>query len=81
MHEWLQVATEPAVVRRALKYALVVGAILILINHGDALLRGDLAIGRLLQMGLTVVVPYMVSTASSVGAIREARRANAIPPS
>jgi hypothetical protein len=81
MHEWLQVVTEPAVVRRALKYALVVGAILILINHGDALLHGDLTIGRLLQMGLTVVVPYAVSTASSVGAIREARRANAMRPS
>jgi hypothetical protein len=78
MHEWLQVATEPAVVRRALKYALVVGAILILINHGDALLHGDLSIGRLLKMGLTMLVPYAVSTASSVGAIREARRANAM---
>jgi hypothetical protein len=30
---------------------------------------------RLLQMGLTVIVPYLVSTASSVGAIREARAA------
>jgi hypothetical protein len=81
MHAWLQVATELAVVRRALKYAIVVGAILILINHGDALLHGDLSIGRLLKMGLTVLVPYAVSTASSVGAIREARRANAMRPS
>jgi hypothetical protein len=78
---WLQVATEPAVVRRALKYAVVVGVILILINHGDALLHGDLTTGRLLKMGLTVLVPYAVSTASSVGAIREARRANAMRPS
>ncbi len=31
---------------------------------------------RLLQMGLTVIVPYLVSTASSVGAIREARSAH-----
>jgi hypothetical protein len=81
MYEWLQVAAEPAVVRRALKYAVVVGAILIFINHGDALLYGDLTIARLLKMGLTVVVPYAVSTASSVGAIREARRATAMPSS
>lgn len=73
MIEWLQTATEPAVVRRALKYAMVVGAILITINHGDALLRGDITTARLLKMGLTVMVPYLVSTSSSVGAIRELR--------
>lgn len=73
MREWLQIAEEPAVVRRSLKYAFVVGAILIAINHGVALLHGDLSRGRLMQIGLTVVVPYVVSTASSVGAIREAR--------
>lgn len=41
------------------------------INHGDAILRGDLPTVRLLQMGLTVMVPYMVSTFSSVGAMLE----------
>ena len=35
---WLAVARERAVVLRALKFALVVGAVLIAINHGDALL-------------------------------------------
>ena len=74
MREWLQIAEEPAVVRRSLKYAVVVGAILITINHGSALLHGSLTGARLLQMGLTVMVPYLVSTASSVGAIREAHR-------
>ena len=64
-------ATRPAVVRRALRYAVIVGAILIAINHGDAILRGDVTIGRLLRMLLTSMVPYGVSTASSV----EARRA------
>jgi hypothetical protein len=74
MHEWLRVAFERGVVRRALRYALVVGAILIAINHGDALLRGDVDTGRWLRMGLTVVVPYCVSTASSVEALRSLRR-------
>jgi len=74
MNEWLQLATRPAVARRALGYAVVVGAVLILINHGDAIARGDISIGRMLRMVLTVTVPYMVSTASSVGALRDARK-------
>jgi len=53
-----------------LTYAVVVGAILIGINHGDAILRGDVSTTRLFKIALTVVVPYMVSTLSSVGAIR-----------
>ncbi len=73
MREWLRVAAEPAVVRRALKYAVVVGAILIAINHGGALLHGAISGDHLLQMGLTVLALYCVSTSSSVGALREAR--------
>ena len=61
-------ACERSVVLRACKYALVVGAVLITINHGDALLAGDVGPARLLKMGLTVLVPYVVSTLSSVGA-------------
>jgi hypothetical protein len=68
--DWLGVAARRDVVRRALAYAVVVGAILISINHGDALVRGELGEGRLLKMLLTVMVPYCVSTSSSVGAIR-----------
>ncbi len=74
MREWLRVSLEPAVRRRALGYAVVVGAVLIAINHGDALLRGEVGGTRLLRMGLTVMVPYLVSTFSSVGAIRALRR-------
>lgn len=75
MPEWFCVARELHVVRRALASALVVGAVLSAINHGDALLRGELGAGRLLRMGLTALVPYLVSTYSSVGAIRRARAA------
>lgn len=67
---WIAVATRPSVVRRGLMYAVIVGAILIAINHGDALLRGEFSVGRLLKMALTITVPYLVSTLSSVGAIR-----------
>lgn len=73
MKETLALALKPSVVKRALKYAMVVGAILISINHGDALLRGDVSSARLLRMGLTVLVPYVVSTLSSVGAMKDLR--------
>ena len=71
--DWLRLALQPSVVKRALKYAVVVGLVLITINHGDALLQGQITRARLLKMGLTVLVPYVVSTLSSVGALRERR--------
>lgn len=73
MAEWFQLACIRTIVRRACRYAIGVGTLLILINHGDAILRGDLPLSRLLRMALTVTVPYVVSTASSVGAMREKR--------
>jgi hypothetical protein len=73
MGGFLALALSRSVVRRALGYAVVVGAILISINHGDALLRGEIDSSRLLKMGLTVLVPYCVSTLSSVGALRAVR--------
>ena len=72
MNEWLSLASSPGIVRRACGYAVVVGAILITINHGDALWRGDVDGVRVLKMGLTVLVPYTVSTLSSVSALRGA---------
>jgi len=71
LKEWLTLARTPHIVFRALKYACGVGTVLIIINHGDALLRGDVNGVRIFRMVLTVCVPYCVSTASAVGAIRE----------
>ena len=73
LKRWLQLATTGPVVRRALKFAVIVGAILISINHGDAIVRGDLDSGRVAKMVLTVFVPYAVSTASSVAAMMDAK--------
>ena len=81
MSEWLSLALEPTIVRRAIKYAIVVGTVLIAINHGDAILRGNLTVDRLFKMALTVVVPYCVSTASSVGVIQQMRRIKTSTPS
>jgi hypothetical protein len=68
------VAFQAAVVRRGLVFAAVVGPVLIGINHGDALASGELGGVRLLKMALTLLVPYLVSTASSVLAVRRAAR-------
>ena len=70
------IATSRPVARRALGYGVVVGAILITINHGDAILRGDVDSFRIFKMGLTTLVPYTVSTLSSVQATLDNRRAN-----
>ncbi len=71
MKESLRLAVQPSVVKRALKYAVFVGLVLITINHGEAILKGQLSSARLFQMALTALVPYIVSTLSSVGALRE----------
>jgi hypothetical protein len=65
-----RLALDAAVVRRALLMALVVGPILILINHVDAILQGEIGPVRALKMALTMAIPYLVSTYSSVGALR-----------
>lgn len=69
---WWSTAMSGPVVRRALGYLVVVGAVLVLINHGDALWRGEMDAGRLFKIVLTPLVPYCVSTLSSVSAIRSA---------
>ncbi|MBI5565038.1 MAG: nitrate/nitrite transporter NrtS [Chloroflexi bacterium] len=74
MSEWLQLCRSRSVVRRALASALIVGTILITINHGDAILRGQIDQDRVLKMILTVCVPYLVSTFSSVSTIRQMRK-------
>ena len=72
---WWTLARQWSVVRRALLYAVVVGPVLIAINHGDAILQGEVDFRSLLKMGLTFFVPYVVSTCSSVAALR-----NQTPP-
>lgn len=71
MKQWLILASHPATVRRALWTAVVVGSVLVAINHGDALYRGELGLIRVAKIVLTVAVPYIVSTVSSVSTRRE----------
>ena len=51
--------------------AAVVGVVLIAINHGSAIFAGEITRLRLIQICLTIVVPYVVSTISSVAARNE----------
>ena len=69
--EWCSLVCRVSVVKRGLKFCVIVGVILIAINHGDVILRGQLQPINYIKMGLTVMVPYMVSVFSSVGAIIE----------
>jgi hypothetical protein len=70
LRRWVESASRGPVVRRALASALVVGPVLVALNHGDAILSGDVSPGRLLRIALTVLVPYAVSTFSSVQATK-----------
>ena len=58
------------VVTRALKTSSLVGIILIIINHGDALAAGEVDLVRVLKMLLTFAVPYCVSTYASVSTLQ-----------
>lgn len=68
---WIRLASYPATIRRALITALVVGFLLIGINHGPAIISGEITRSRMIQICLTILVPYAVSTVSSVSTRRE----------
>ena len=51
--------------------SVMVGTLLIAINHGHAIIAGQITQERIFQMFLTVIVPYIVSTASSVATRHE----------
>ncbi len=68
------------VVLRALAYSLVVGLVLAAINHGGCVLAGCFNRVCAVQCLLTACVPYVVSTLSSVQAIRQSRQLCQTPP-
>lgn len=70
-----QIARSRPVVTTAIKLALIVGTVLALINHGPSMMRFSLSIENILQILVTYLVPYSVSTYSAVAAVlnQEAR--------
>ncbi len=62
----LQMCLRRSVVRRAITVALIVGPILTLINQYDVIADRAFDLQFFLKLGLTFLVPYSVSTYSSV---------------
>ncbi len=69
---WIATACEPAVVRRSIRVAAVVGTLLVAINYSDRVLAGTLGPADWAKMVLTYFVPYGVATYAAVQAIRRA---------
>ena len=70
---WLSTARTEDVVKRSLKVSLLVGSILVAINHGDLLLNGAAGSELLWKIPMTYCVPYAVSTFASVDALRRGK--------
>jgi len=68
MKHRLKIAKQPAIVRTATRFALIVGPILVMINHGDTIIAGEMSTIDWLKSSLTMLVPYVVSTLSSISA-------------
>lgn len=70
---WISASCEPAVVRRSLRVAAVVGTLLVAINYSDRALAGTLGAADWGKMLLTYCVPYGVVTYAAVQTMREDR--------
>jgi hypothetical protein len=66
---WRNVS-RPAVFRRCLVIALVVGTLLSLVNQGDALLRGQIDGVTLLRVVANYAIPFIVSNLGAMAATR-----------
>lgn len=71
---FFEIAFQKSVMSRAAKIAAVVGVILGILNHGDRVVTGHFDLVMMLKIFLTFLVPYCVSTYTSVLAVRERRK-------
>ena len=71
-HAKLKLLLSPDIVARSLRISLVVGTILVLINHLDLLVAGKLSSALAGKILLTYMVPYAVSSYSSYCALKDA---------
>jgi hypothetical protein len=65
----LKIAASRSVVLFSLKMAVVVGMVLVTINHGNCMWSGNFGTTCLIRSLLTMLVPYTVATVSSVFAL------------
>ncbi len=66
MKLYLKYAKSRVIFIRSIKVALLVGTILAIINHADAILSGNFNTTNTIQILLTYLVPYFVATYGSV---------------
>jgi len=74
MPNYVNIALRPEVFGTAVKISLIVGTILALINHSPAIFGLSLSPQNIVQILLTYLVPYGVSTYSSVRVILNGER-------
>lgn len=65
MRLFIKHAFDPICVRRAVRVALIVGTVLALINHFDAIYHGNLSLTNIIQILTTYLIPYTVATHGS----------------
>lgn len=68
---FFEIASRRSVAMRAIRIALIVGTVIALINHGDRMATLTLDWNGVWKILLTYLVPYGVSTYSSVKAVRD----------
>lgn len=73
-HSTLQLVAKPPVLKRAAVMAIVVGCVIAVVNHGDKIASNEMTAPDWIRVGITFLVPYTVSTLSSVLALREQER-------
>ncbi len=74
---WLSDLAETRVIRRAVFTAIGVGTLLVTITQGASILAGEITSRMAWQIPLTVMVPFMVSLATSATVVGSARRSSA----
>lgn len=73
--ETIKTALTKDILIRSTKVALVVGTILGLINHGDAMVAGNLTIESTIKIAVSYCVPFSVSTWSAVQTVKSSNTA------
>ena len=72
--QYFELAFQWQVVQRAIYMAVIVGSVLVMINHGMCIYSGKFGAICFFQTALTFLVPYVVSTVSSVMAMADATK-------
>ncbi|MEZ9464361.1 nitrate/nitrite transporter NrtS [Vibrio splendidus] len=71
---FIKTAGEPTILKRSLKVSIIVGTILMLINHGEKLLSSNIDATLIIKILMTYCVPFCVSTQASVSATLQSRK-------